>query len=62
MKKDGSERELIARDVWQYTLGDWGGRRVWYKGFILTLEKIGNMKRNIIITAFFILCTWVAGV
>ncbi len=34
MKKDGSERELIARDVWQYTLGDWGGRRVWYKGFI----------------------------
>lgn len=42
MKKDGSERELIARDVWQYTLGDWSGRRVWYKGFIYCSKWIDN--------------------
>lgn len=37
MKKDGSERELIATDVWQYVLSD-GCPEVWYTGSIYCIK------------------------
>lgn len=42
MKKDGSGRELIATNIWQYTLDDERRAEVWYAGFIYCCRRVEN--------------------
>lgn len=42
MKRDGSDRELIARDVWQYVLSDGNSQKVWYTGSIYCTKWVEN--------------------
>ena len=42
MKRDGADRELIARDVWQYVLSDGNSQKVWYTGSIYCTKWVEN--------------------
>lgn len=42
MKRDGSEPELIATNIWKYALGNENGQKMRYAGFLYCSKRIEN--------------------